>query len=248
MAQGRIELDHIAVGVPQVAGVVPVVVGVLGGRPRGAGPGRGFRFWQWEFAGGGALEVLEPDGPPGGFLHRFLAKRGPGVHHVTFKLPDIRAAMDHARAQGFEVVGFDDSSPTWIEAFLHPKSAPGVVVQIVESHPPEGGTDGPETPYPPAPEAPPEPVRLLGLHLGARDERRARRLFEDLLGGECSAQRGRHVYRWPGSPLRIALTLDPARDEGALALEVAAARPLALPPKALTQIGVEIARVEEDRG
>jgi methylmalonyl-CoA/ethylmalonyl-CoA epimerase len=243
-----VQLDHVAVGVPDVATVVPVVVGALGGRPRGAGPGRGFRFWQWEFAGGGALEVLEPDGPPGGFLHRFLARRGPGVHHATFKVPDIHAALDHAKAQGFRVVGFDDSSPSWIEAFLHPKSTPGIVVQIVEAHPPAEGYGGPEMPYPPAQSVPPAPARLLGLHMTVQDARRARALFEGPLCGAGRELNGRLVFRWEGSPLRIAVTLDPAREEGPLALEVAAPRRLALSRDAQAALGVEIVQVEEERG
>ena len=71
---------------------MPWLVGELGGAPFAAGPGLGFRFWQLAFARGGLIEVLEPDGPPDGFLHRFLAARGPGIHHVTFKVPDLRAA------------------------------------------------------------------------------------------------------------------------------------------------------------
>jgi methylmalonyl-CoA/ethylmalonyl-CoA epimerase len=135
MSEASVQLDHVAVGVPAISGVARLIGGTLGGRPRGAGPGRGFRWCQWEFEGGGALEVLEPAGPADGFLHRFLAQRGPGVHHATFKVPDIRIALDHAKALGFHVVGFDDSQPSWLEAFLHPKSTPGLVVQIVEAHP-----------------------------------------------------------------------------------------------------------------
>jgi len=84
--------DHVAFGVPDAAAVTPFLVGELGGRPFESGPGIEFLWWQWQFARGGAIEIIEPDGPPGGFVHRFLEARGPGVHHVTFKVPDLAAA------------------------------------------------------------------------------------------------------------------------------------------------------------
>jgi hypothetical protein len=244
MPQAPVQLDHVAIGVEDVARVAPVV-GELGGSPRGAAVGRGFRFWQWEFAGGGALEVLVPDGPPGGFLHRFLATRGAGMHHATFKVQDIRAVLDHAKARGYAVVGFDDREPSWIEAFLHPKSVPGIVVQVVEAHPELDGPSGPGLQYPPTTPARAR-ARLLGLSMSVRSEARARALFEDLLRGACREQAGRLVFHWPASPLRIAVTVDPARDEGPLALELSASRPLALPRGAHPALGVTLVQVEED--
>jgi len=245
MSGPRVQLDHVAIGVPQVAAVTPVLVGALGGRPRGAGRNRAFCFWQWEFAGGGALEVLTPDGPPGGFLERFLARRGAGIHHVTYKVPEIRDALDHAKTRGYEAVGFDDSSPSWIEAFLHPKSAPGIVVQLVESHPElYGEFEGPELAFPPAP-APAAPARLLGLSLSVRDAARARDLFEGLLDGRCHEHAGRLVFRWPDSPLAIAVTTDATREEGALALEWSAPRALAFPRGRHPELGVALVQQEE---
>ncbi len=73
---------------------------------------------------------LSPDTPVG----RFLAKRGEGVHHVGYSVPDVAAALADLSAQGFEVI---DPAPrigsggTTI-AFLHPKSMGGVLVELVE--------------------------------------------------------------------------------------------------------------------
>ena len=236
-------LDHVAFGVADVADVVPLVVGELGGSERGAGPGGGFQFWQWEFAGGGALEILEPHGPPGGFLHRFLeARGGPGPHHLTFKLPDIRAAMERARAMDYDVVGFDDSSPSWIEAFLHPKQAQGIVVQLVESHPDESDGSWTAPPYPPAPRERPEPARLVGLRLSARSETRARRQWQELLDGRVEEDAGALVFRWPDSPLRVAVQVDASQPEGPIALEVASERELRLPEGPHPALGLPIVR------
>ncbi|HJW65028.1 MAG TPA: methylmalonyl-CoA epimerase, partial [Actinomycetes bacterium] len=70
---------------------------------------------------------LSPDTPVG----RFLARRGEGVHHVGYAVPDVAAALADLRAQGVEVI---DPAPrigsggTTI-AFLHPKSMGGVLVE-----------------------------------------------------------------------------------------------------------------------
>ncbi|MGH0029471.1 MAG: VOC family protein [Myxococcota bacterium] len=242
-----VKLDHVAFGVPDVTAVVPFVVGQLGGRELDVGPGGGFRWWQWQFEGGGALEILEPDGPPDGFLHRFLkARGGPAPHHVTFKVPDLRAAMERARALGHDVVGVDASSPSWMEAFLHPKKAQGIVVQIVESHPGTGDwkEDGAYR-FPDAPADVPAPVTLLGVRLNAHAEERARAQWSELLRGSCEREDGTLVFRWPDSPLRLAVQVDPARPEGPLALEVAADRDLRLPEGPHPTLGLPVVQVEE---
>jgi len=125
-------LDHIAIALPSIAQAPGIVAGLLGGIPDKTRPSTVFRWATWLFEGGGCLEVLEPTGPDG-FLHRFLAGHGPGVHHVTFKVPDLDKACRAARELGHDVVGRDDSDPSWKEAFLHPRQAQGIVVQMVEA-------------------------------------------------------------------------------------------------------------------
>ncbi len=224
-------LDHVAIGVADASLAPPFLVGVLGGRRHDAGPGAGFRWWQWRFARGAVIEILEPDGPPGGFLHRFLAARGPGVHHVTFKVPDLHAAARRAREHGFEVVGFSDVFPGWKEAFLHPRQAQGIVVQLAESDP---GAEPPpgvprEWPFPAEPECAPVAVELLGLHLSAANAERALHQWRDLLGGEAEERGGRLVFTWAESPLRIAVTLDASAPEGPLSIELLPRAGLVLP-------------------
>jgi methylmalonyl-CoA/ethylmalonyl-CoA epimerase len=79
------------------------------------------------------VELLAPLGPetPVG---KFLAKRGPGLHHVAYQVSDIDAVLDALRAQGTELIdqvariGIRDSRV----AFLHPRSTGGVITEIVE--------------------------------------------------------------------------------------------------------------------
>lgn len=84
--------------------------------------------------GDSELELMAPmreDSPVG----KFLARRGPGLHHVTYAVPDIAQALEAARASGLELI---DAEPrmgmhgTRI-AFIHPRSAGGVLTELVEA-------------------------------------------------------------------------------------------------------------------
>jgi methylmalonyl-CoA/ethylmalonyl-CoA epimerase len=79
------------------------------------------------------LAPLRPDTPVG----RFLAKRGPGLHHVAYRVHDIDATLRDARAAGLQLL--DERPRDGIRgsrvAFLHPASTGGVLTEIVQ--PPE---------------------------------------------------------------------------------------------------------------
>jgi methylmalonyl-CoA/ethylmalonyl-CoA epimerase len=83
--------------------------------------------------GEGHVELLAPLGPetPVG---RYLARRGPGLHHVAYAVDDIDAALDSLRQAGLRLIderprlGIRDSRV----AFLHPASLGGVLTEIVE--------------------------------------------------------------------------------------------------------------------
>jgi methylmalonyl-CoA/ethylmalonyl-CoA epimerase len=235
-----IALDHIALAVPRLAEVTPFLVGVLGGVPAFGMPQREFAFFQWRYEGGGRLEVLEPRGDEG-FLHRFLAANGPGIHHVTFIVPSLRATCERAEAAGHTVVGYDDSDPRWAEAFLHPRHAGGIVVQLVETTEhdlvPRGAP-------PAAPVDPPPPVTLLGLRLRMRSRAQAERQWGGLLAGELVAERADGLaYRWPGSPLRLVVEIDATGSEGPACIEIADAGRLGRLDGATTLPGIPFVEV-----
>jgi methylmalonyl-CoA/ethylmalonyl-CoA epimerase len=79
------------------------------------------------------VELLAPLGPetPVG---RFLARKGPGLHHVAYQVADIDAALDELRSAGLRLI--DESPRTGIRAsrvaFLHPSATGGVLTEIVE--------------------------------------------------------------------------------------------------------------------
>lgn len=128
-------LDHIAIGVNDLADTTALLE-LVGATFRSGGDflAGGFRWSQFDLPGSMKMELLQPLDPSDDqhFLVRFLASRGEGVHHVTFKVTDIDAAVARARSLGFEVVGVNTSSDSWKEAFVHPKSAHGVVVQMAQ--------------------------------------------------------------------------------------------------------------------
>ena len=83
--------------------------------------------------GDGHVELLRPLGEDTA-VGRFLARRGPGLHHVAFRVDDIDAALAQLREQGVELI---DSEPrTGIRAsrvaFLHPRATGGILTEIVE--------------------------------------------------------------------------------------------------------------------
>ena len=68
-------------------------------------------------------------------ISKFLAKRGPGLHHVAYAVPDVMRALADARAAGMELI---DAVPRIGMhgvpiAFIHPKSVGGVLTEFVEA-------------------------------------------------------------------------------------------------------------------
>ncbi|MGB1135784.1 MAG: methylmalonyl-CoA epimerase [Flavobacteriaceae bacterium] len=76
------------------------------------------------------LASTDPEGP----IAKFLAKKGPGLHHIAFAVEDIYVEIDRLKSQGFVFVsetpkrGADNK---WV-VFLHPKSSGGVLVELCQ--------------------------------------------------------------------------------------------------------------------
>ena len=215
MSIADIDLDHIAVAAERQADAWPRYAGDLAGEWVAGGYTIGFASAQVRFANGMRLEVLEPHEPErNDFLRRFLDRNGPGPHHLTYKVKDIVGAITAAEDAGYHPVGIDLRDPTWKEAFLHPKEATGVVIQLAQS------TGDWVTPPPddfPAPRTP-TPSTLLHVAHGVTSIDAGEALFRDLLGGTEIA-RGEAIdgawveLAWPG-PGRVRLV---ERDRDAIA-------------------------------
>src|SRR5688500_13222677 len=100
-----IDLDHVAIAVERRTDVWPRYAGELRGSWVQGGPQPGFAWAQLKFANAMTLEVLEPAAlDQNDFLRRFLDRSGPGPHHLTYKVSNIRAAIASAEAAGYPAV------------------------------------------------------------------------------------------------------------------------------------------------
>ncbi len=129
--------DHVAHAGARVRDLLGLYVDQLGATPLYGGENTrvGYRGVMLAFPGGGKLELLEPL-PGSHFFDSFFARNpAGGLHHLTFRVADVRAAVTHARASGMEVVGEFFEDERWQEAFVHPRSAHGTLVQLVQADP-----------------------------------------------------------------------------------------------------------------
>src|SRR3954452_2834744 len=84
--------------------------------------------------GESALELLEGTSADSA-ITKYVAKRGPGLHHVTLRVPDIRAALARLKEKGVRLI---DETPRpgahgSLVAFIHPTSAHGVLVELKQA-------------------------------------------------------------------------------------------------------------------
>lgn len=127
-------LDHVAVAVESIDDILPALESVTGavGSRRERVPSQGVELC-FLGTGVGRLELLQPLGPdtPVG---RFLAKRGPGLHHIAYRVSDLEATLRGLEESGIELI---DRAPRpgahgHRVAFIHPRSTGGVLVELVE--------------------------------------------------------------------------------------------------------------------
>jgi len=187
-------LDHLAIGTPTLTDGWDLFGGLLGGTWVYGLDSPGYRWGQLRFAAGPKIELLTPTGgPDAAFLERFLAAHGPGPHHLNFIVSDIEDMLARFRTLGLEPVGVNLDNPSWKEAFLHPRSAHGIVIQVAQQ------AGEPDTPAPrelPEP-GPPTRFDLIEHHVG--DLEGAIRLFGEALDGGLETD-GEQVAEltWPG--------------------------------------------------
>jgi len=126
-------LHHVAMAVEDLDGAIATYARLFGARveERGRVAGQGVDA-AYLRVGGGRVELvspLAPDTPVG----RFLAKRGPGMHHVALEVADVAAAVADLERAGASVIdpqprpGFGGHAVS----FVHPESVDGVLVEVV---------------------------------------------------------------------------------------------------------------------
>jgi len=126
-------IAHIGIAVENLGDALAFYRDVLGLVPRAPETADGATIVSLPF-GGPEVELLEP-ATPDGPIARFLAKRGPGIHHVCYEVADLDAAMERCRAAGYRLV--DETPRTGAHgrriAFVHPKSTAGILIELTQA-------------------------------------------------------------------------------------------------------------------
>src|SRR3990172_5632120 len=130
MTNRTARLAHVGVAVPSIADALAFYRDVLGlepGRPESADGATivGLTL------GDVQVELLEPRDPAGP-VAKFLARRGPGIHHLCYRVPDLDRALERCRAAGYRLV--DDVPRRGAGgrriAFVHPKATAGILLEL----------------------------------------------------------------------------------------------------------------------
>lgn len=123
---------HVGIAVTSIAEALPFYRDVLGLSPGRPETSDGTRIVSLPF-GSVDVELLEPTDPSSP-VAKFLAKRGPGIHHVCYRVSNLDDALERCRAAGYQLV---DETPRRGAggrriAFLHPKTTNGILLELTE--------------------------------------------------------------------------------------------------------------------
>ena len=123
-------VSHIGIAVAAIAASLPFFRDVLGLSEVALDDADGASIVGFS-AGEPLVELLEADDPSSP-IARFVAKRGPGIHHICFAVDDLDAMIERCRAAGVQLI--DEKPRVGAEGkrivFLHPKSTGGVLVEL----------------------------------------------------------------------------------------------------------------------
>ena len=132
MPDVRARVAHVGIAVPSIATALPFYRDVLGLVPGTPETADGATIVSLP-AGDVRVELLEPldsDSP----VARFLARRGPGIHHICYRVPDLDRALAQCRAAGYRLI--DDTPRQGAGgrriAFLHPQATAGILLELTE--------------------------------------------------------------------------------------------------------------------
>ncbi len=125
-------LAHIGLAVADLAAILPFYRDILGMPELPLDDADGARIVGLA-AGEPLVELLEAESPESP-IARFVARRGPGIHHVCFAVDDLDGTLDRCRDAGIRLI--DEIPRKGAEgkriAFLHPASTAGVLVELTE--------------------------------------------------------------------------------------------------------------------
>ena len=123
---------HIGVAVAKLEEALRFYRDVLGLQPSPPVTSDGAEIVSVRF-GEVAVELMEPKTPDGP-VAKFIAKRGTGIHHICYRVPDLERALEECHKQGYQLV--DEVPRQGAEghrvAFVHPKATGGILLELTE--------------------------------------------------------------------------------------------------------------------
>ncbi len=128
------DLDHIGVAVETLAqGKVFYEALGLGHMTVEDVPSEKVKVGFYTLKNGSRSELLEPTDPSSP-VAKFLTNRGPGIHHVCFRVTDIRGIIKKLKASGVQLINEEPrkGAHNCLVAFIHPKSTGGILVELSE--------------------------------------------------------------------------------------------------------------------
>lgn len=130
-----LKVDHVGIAVRDKAAAGKFLKEVLGARmlidEKWEYRGQEFTWTYFDIGGQGRVELVSSTDPEN-FINRFIDKRGEGLHHLTLQVEDLEEAVDSLRAMGITVLDVNTSDPNWKEAYISPRDAFGVLIQLAE--------------------------------------------------------------------------------------------------------------------
>jgi methylmalonyl-CoA/ethylmalonyl-CoA epimerase len=132
MADPRARVAHVGIAVPSIAAALAFYRDILGVEPGAPEVADGATIVGLAL-GDIQVELLEPRDPASP-VARFLARRGPGIHHICYRVPDLDRALERCRAAGYRLV---DAVPRRGAggrriAFVHPSATAGILLELTE--------------------------------------------------------------------------------------------------------------------
>lgn len=125
-------IAHVGIALPAIAAAMSFYREILGLPAVEVSDSDGARIEAFQ-AGESLVELLEParDDTP---IGKFIARRGPGIHHICFEVDDLDATLEKCRSRGIRLI--DETPRTGAEgrriAFLHPSSTGGILIELTE--------------------------------------------------------------------------------------------------------------------
>ena len=132
------KIHHLGIAVDSLGATVPVFEKILGEKASSQETVDDQKVQVAVFQiAGSRIELLEPTSPDSP-VAKFLAKHGPGVHHLALAVPDLAARLAELHRSGVRLVNQEPRRGAGNEriAFLHPSSTCGVLIELVEENPP----------------------------------------------------------------------------------------------------------------